>query len=148
MLTILTAVAAVLVSRGGDGDSGAATQSVASKRTAEVDAARVEAGTSTSGAVAGPPVVPATPVVTVGPAVPDGCIASWTVDDGGSPVLEYVVTRESAAAPPDRDGTELGTRRADRTADTAATVDPGGTIRVAATNSVGDGPVSDPAPCG
>lgn len=91
---------------------------------------------------------PGTPVVSIGAPGPGGCPAWWTVDDGGRALAYYVVTLESAPAPPGADGTEIGTAlRAEKTTATTATVDVGGTIRVTAENALGSGPTSGPLIC-
>ncbi len=57
-----------------------------------------------------PASVPGTPVVTISASVgAGGCTASWTTDDGGSPLVDYIVTHESAPAPPGPGGVEIGT---------------------------------------
>ena len=91
---------------------------------------------------------PGTPVVSIGAPGPGGCPAWWTVDDGGRTLAYYVVTLESAPAPPGPDGTEIGTAlMAEKTTATTATVDVGGTIRVSAENALGSGPTSGPLLC-
>ena len=96
-----------------------------------------------------PSSVPGTPAVTISaPVGADGCTASWTVDDGGSPLVDFVVTHESAPAPPGPGGEQIGTAlMMERTNATSAPVDLGGTIRVAAENSVGTGATSDALTC-
>ena len=93
--------------------------------------------------------LPGTPVVAVGGAGPNGCAVSWTVAGGGTPIVEFFVTRESEPAPPGPDGPEIGTAmQVERTTDTTATVGAGWTVRVAARNALGTGPASEPILCG
>jgi len=95
-----------------------------------------------------PPSVPGVPLVSIGAPGPNGCPAWWTVDNGGSPLVHYIVTRESAPAPPGTDGVEIGTALVvEKTTATTATVDVGGTIHVSAENVIGSGPTSATLSC-
>jgi hypothetical protein len=95
------------------------------------------------------PLPPGVPVVTVGPAGPGGCTASWTVADGGAPIIDYRVLRESAPASAVVAGVDIGRGTTlDRMTATTATVELGGTISVSAHNAIGDSAYSEPQHCG
>jgi hypothetical protein len=89
-----------------------------------------------------PPSSPGAPVLSAVRTPEGDCSVSWSVDDGGSPVLAFLVTTESAPAPTTPDGAGIGTALAlERTLANAARVERGGgSLRVAAVNALGGGP--------
>jgi hypothetical protein len=96
----------------------------------------------TAGPAPPPPSPPGVPVLSAVRTPEGDCSVSWSVDDGGSPVLAFLVTTESAPAPATPDGAGIGTALAlERTLANAARVERGGgSLRVAAVNALGGGP--------
>jgi hypothetical protein len=90
------------------------------------------------------------------------CTASWTTDDGGTPIKEYVVSKETPVVPPDTPtvvpdpadpttappGTDETTTTVDETKDAFTDAPIGSSLTVTARNAVGTSEPTEEVVCG